>query len=113
MPRPTGPTDPNMAALIKQLKKKKEYAQLVRCLSRPRRSRAAVNVGRLAKIAKENEHIAVPGKVLSVGEITKSINVYAWQFSRQARNKITAAGGKCFPLQMIAEDGAKPKVVVK
>ena len=36
----------------------------------------------------------VPGKVLSVGELTKKVDVAALNFSSEARRKITQAKGK-------------------
>ncbi len=112
MPKPTGPTDPNLQALIKKLRRNKEYARLVRHLAKPRRSKDAVNVSHLNKVAGQHESVAVPGKVLSAGEITKAVNVYAWQFSAAAKEKIEKAGGKCFPLELLPELEEKARVVV-
>lgn len=111
MPRPTGPTDPNLLALIRELRKKKEYKDLIKLLSKPRRSKKSVNVGRLGKIAVKHDSVAVAGKVLSLGEITKPLDVYAWQFSKQAEEKIEKAGGKCLPLARILGSKEKIKVI--
>ncbi|KHO48044.1 MAG: LSU ribosomal protein L18AE [archaeon GW2011_AR5] len=100
MPHPTGPTDPNTEALIKAMKKKKEkfYLNLARHLAKSARSKVPVNVTKIGKFA-NNEPVAVPGKVLGSGEIKKPVVVYALSFSKSARRKITASGGKCLPLQ--------------
>jgi large subunit ribosomal protein L18e len=110
MPKPTGPTDPNLLALIRELRKNKEYKDLAKALSKPRRSKGSINVAKLNKIARKHDAIAVAGKVLSVGEMTKGVNVYAYSFSKQAAKKIEDAGGKCFPLDMLK--ASKEKVVV-
>ncbi|MBS3051306.1 MAG: 50S ribosomal protein L18e [Candidatus Aenigmarchaeota archaeon] len=99
MPHPTGPTDPNVNALIRAMKKKKEkfYLSLARHLSKPARSKVPVNVTKIGRLA-NNEAVAVPGKVLGSGQISKPVIVYAVSFSKEARKKITASGGKCLPL---------------
>ena len=110
MPRPTGPTDPNMILLAKKLRK--NYPELSKHLSKPRRSKRAVNVGRLNKMANSNEVFAVPGRVLSVGELTKAVNVYACHFSKQAKEKISKAGGKFSSLDALTASKEKVRVVI-
>ena len=110
MPRPTGPTDPNAVETAKRLRK--AYPKIAKYLMRPRRSKSAVNVGKLEKAAKCGGALAVPGKVLSAGEISSPISVYAWRFSKQAKEKITKAGGKAMPLAMLAESKEKARVVI-
>lgn len=108
MPHPTGPTDPKAAETAKRLRK--SYPQIAKQLMKPRRSKGAVNVGKLEK-AKGDGPLAVAGKVLGAGEISRPINVYAWQFSKEAKQKITKAGGKAMPLQELAESREKARVV--
>ncbi len=111
MPHPTGPTDPNVVEVAKRLRK--AYPKIAKYLMKPRRSKSAVNVGKLEKAAKGDGALAVPGKVLSAGEISTPISVYAWRFSKQAKEKIIKAGGKALPLAMLAESKEKARVVVK
>lgn len=101
MPHPTGPTDPNVTALVSTLRGKKEkfYLVLARHLEKPKRSKKPVNVTKIGKFAYENEAVAVPGKVLGSGEIKKPVKVYALSFSKEAKNKITNAGGQCLALK--------------
>jgi large subunit ribosomal protein L18e len=112
MPRPTGPTDPNMLAVISKLKKNKEYSSIVKNLSRPRRSKNAVNVGKLEKIGKNSPVIVVPGKVLGVGSLSKPVTVYAWHFSKQAKEKIEKAGGRALSLEKLTEEKQKARIVI-
>ncbi|MBI4174673.1 MAG: 50S ribosomal protein L18e [Candidatus Aenigmarchaeota archaeon] len=111
MPKPTGPTDPNTAALITAMKKKKEkfYLNLAKHLTKPSRSKRPVNVTKISKYANGNEPVAVPGKVLGSGEISKAVTVYAASFSKEARKKITKAGGKCLPL---GEADKKARIII-
>lgn len=99
--------------LIDDLKKKAYeekapvWRDIARRLSKPRSRRAEVNVGELAKYTKNNEIIAVPGKVLGAGRINHKITAAALSFSAQAEEKITAAGGKCLSLEELLEKNPK------
>ena len=99
MPKPTGPTDPNTKVLVRAFAKKKErfYLDLARQLSKPARQKKGVNMTRIQKT--DSHSVVVPGKVLGAGEITRAVTVYALDFSKEARKKITAAGGKCLSLE--------------
>lgn len=80
-------------------------------LARPTRQLAAVNVSKLDRICKENEDLAVPGKVLGFGEISKPVNVYALNFSKQAIEKIKKAGGKCKTLEDLPKSRKSFKIL--
>lgn len=105
MPHPTGPTDPNMKRLISELKRRKErfYLAVAKHLEKPRRRKAGVDVSKIEKLASQGESVVVPGKVLGNGDIEKKVDVYAWNYSSSAREKITRAGGRCMPLEKIVE----------
>lgn len=99
-----GTTDPNRKLLIRylrQLANKSEapiWKRLAEELEKPRRSRPAVNVGKLNRFANLNKVLLVPGKLLGDGVITKPITVAAVDFSEQARRKVENAGGKCLDI---------------
>ena len=114
MPRPTGPTDPNILRVILDLKKtkKKSYAVLAKHLEKSRRAKKAVNISKLAKLSMSKHSYAVPGKVLSDGTISKAINVYAWSYSKAAKDKIERAGGECFSINDIFKNNPAVKVVI-
>ncbi len=120
MTRPTGPTDPSLKRLILDLKKtkKKSYAILAKHLEKSRRTKNAVNIRKLAKMSKKTnakaggDNYAVPGKVLSDGVIDKPLNVYAWSYSKAAKDKIERAGGECFSIQDIVKNNPAVKVVI-
>lgn len=91
----------------------KAYKAIAKTLSRPNRIRAKVNVYKIDRMFKDNiEYYLVPGKVLGTGTITKKVNVAAFEFSDQARKKITAAGGKCFNLVEAAKANPKASKVM-
>jgi large subunit ribosomal protein L18e len=110
MPKPSGPSDPNTVALIRDLRKKNVSDQkhnfwlvLSEKLEKPRRRRPAVNLSKISRYAKKTELVVVPGKVLASGEIKGSYTVAALQFSAIAEEKIQKAGGTTISLRELME----------
>ncbi len=56
------------------------------------RRMTAVNVSKLDKVLREGEIALVPGKVLSLGDMSKKMTVAAFQFSEAALAKVSAKG---------------------
>jgi large subunit ribosomal protein L18e len=69
-------------------KKNKAWNSAAAVLSGPRKGRADMNLDEISRYAKEGEAIAIPGKVLSQGELDKKIKIIAFAFSERAREKI-------------------------
>ncbi len=69
-------------------KNKKLLGYLKTLASKPKRQRISVNLYKLDRLSKANESIVVPGKVLGEGEIKKSINITAIDFSASALTKL-------------------------
>ena len=65
-------------------------------LGKPRRKHVTVNLSRLNRHTTRNEVVAVPGKVLSSGEIDHALTIAAFAFSEKAKEKVAAAKGKCW-----------------
>ena len=107
-------TNPSLEGLIKDLERSKVgfYLDITRHLSKPSRKSIGVNVGKIAKIAQENENIAVPGKVLGDGEIKKPVNVYAYSFSREGKKKIIESKGKCMKIDELLKSKEKARIVI-
>ncbi len=61
-------------------------------LEKPTRQRRTVNIWKLDKHCSKDEVVAVPGKVLGSGELSKKMTVAAYSFSEQARKKIDEKG---------------------
>ncbi len=78
-------------ALIKQGKKESApiWIKIAEELSKRRRNKVEVNLGKINKYSRDGETIVVPGKVLANGEIDKSITLVAYKFSDSALEKIT------------------------
>jgi large subunit ribosomal protein L18e len=83
-------------------------------LNRPRHQVDPVNVGHIDRVAKPNEVIVVPGKLLAEGRITKPVTVAAFHYSAEARAKVRAAGGSTLSIEELLKsrpDGAGVRVV--
>lgn len=100
----TRSSNPNLVKLIEELKKK-AYAEnapiwrdLAKRLSRSSKRRAEINISRLSRYTKENDIVVVSGKILSSGTINHAITAAAFGFSKQAKEKISAAGGECISI---------------
>jgi large subunit ribosomal protein L18e len=112
----TGPTNPNLQVLISELKQKslaegvKLWKRVAKDLEKPSRQRRSVNIYKIDKTAREGETVIVPGKVLSVGQLTKKLNVAAFIFSKQAEEKINQVG-KAITIQQLIQENPKGKKV--
>ncbi len=67
-------------------------------LDRARHQTTPLNVGQLERLARAGDTIAVPGKLLAEGPLSKRLTVGAFGFSAEARAKIHAAGGTTLSL---------------
>lgn len=83
-------TNPEIVETIKLAKKNKFWFRIAEILSGPRKKIPNINLDKIDKQSKENEIIAVPGKVLSMGEISKNkkIKIAAFSFSDKAKEKL-------------------------
>jgi large subunit ribosomal protein L18e len=90
--------------LIRQLEKlsdktdKAIWEKVAEILSRSRRKRVAVNIGKINRLANDGEIIIVPGRVLGGGLLEKKLVVIAESFSKTAWQKILDNGGKPYTL---------------
>lgn len=111
--RRTGPTNYQLQVLLAELEKsdKNIWKRVIYDLNKPSRQRVAVNVYKINQYAQDGETVLVPGKVLSVGEITKKIDVAAWSFSQEAKNKINAAKGKVLSISELFHKNPEGKNV--
>jgi len=87
-------TNSFLVETIRLCKKKEKWKKIAEVLSGSRKNRRQIN---LDKISKEKEDVVIPGKVLSQGTITKK-KIVALSFSKNAKEKITQAGGKALSI---------------
>ncbi|MDI6721832.1 MAG: 50S ribosomal protein L18e, partial [Candidatus Aenigmarchaeota archaeon] len=112
MPKPTGPTNPEVLKIVNEMRRKRIYKDVARQLIKPSRRKKGVNVEKIDNAACENEIIVIPGDCLGSGEITKKVTVYALRFSASAKKKIEMKGGRCLPISRLPADNAKGRVLI-
>ena len=113
--QPIGPTNEQTRRLIISLekfgKKNKQdvWLAIAEKLQKSRRQKVAVNLGKIDIFAKKHQDkiFVVPGKVLSDGLLTTKAKIAGMQFSKVAKEKISAAKGQSMQLQELMD--AKPK----
>ena len=98
MSKRTGPSNPILRGLIRDLRKISAsnkvniWKRVANDLERATRKRRIVNIDRINKYTKDNEVIVVPGKVLGDGELKHKVTVAALRFSTTAESKINKSG---------------------
>jgi len=113
MVKRTGPTNPYLKSLVEDLRKKSFetntpiWKDVAEKLSRSRRRKVAVNIFEIEKNTEKNDFVIVPGIVLSVGELSKPVNIAAWKFSASAEEKIKKAKGKMMSIEELAKENPK------
>jgi large subunit ribosomal protein L18e len=106
-----------LQSLIVELKKAsiekdvKLWKKIAVELEGPTNNRPAVNLSKIDKYARNNETVVVPGKVLSMGSLSKKITVAAYNFSKPAKEKITSSGGKAITIYDLLKDNPKASKV--
>lgn len=118
MPKPTGPTNPMLRRLVRQLREKARetkvplWRDLAERLVQPRRARAEVNLSHLNRYSSQGGTVVVPGKVLGAGKLDHPISIAAFKFSGSARRKIVAAGGKVLTIHQLLEQNPQGKGII-
>lgn len=80
-------------------------------LAKPTRLRRIVNLYKIDQMAKDDEIIIVPGKVLGTGEISRKISIAAYNFSSQAVDKLKASKCKVMTINEMISQNPKGKKV--
>ncbi len=105
----TKKTDPNLVALIDNLKRESRekdtaiWRDIALRLEKPSRNWAEVNLSRLERYANDGDVIVVPGKVLGAGALNKKVTVAAFKFSAAAKKAIEKAGGENLTIPELVE----------
>lgn len=101
------------AVVLLRKAKKPMFSKLAKMLVAPSRSRAAVNVSKIAKYTKPKAVVAIAGKVMGDGVLAHSVDVAAMSFSESAVKKIEAAGGKCRDFAWLVKNGTRDVILLK
>ena len=87
------------------------WGALAEELNRPKRRRVSVNLSRIDRHTEEGDVVAVPGKVLASGGLSKAVRVAAYSFSEGAREKIREARGEAMSLTDLLDRGVEPSQI--
>lgn len=113
----TGPTNPQLKQLIRDLKKLSAEKQVnlwkrvAKDLERPTRIRRKVNLYKIEKYLSNGEAAVVPGKLLSLGDLTKKVEIAAYQASDQAKEKLAKAGAKFLTIRELMKKNPQGKKI--
>ena len=109
------PTNYQMQLLLQELEPKVKdsrfWRRIVKDLKKPSRQRRTVNLYKINRYAKDGETVIIPGKVLSLGELDKKVNVVALSFSAEARQKIIDAKGETLSINELLQKNPKGEKV--
>ena len=113
MPKTYEYPDPNRLRLIEELKVSagKENARIwdvvAKELSGSRKNRREVNLWSVNKNTQEGDVIIIPGKLLGKGNLDHKIDIAAFKFSVNAREKIKNAGGNAMLISELIKKNPK------
>jgi len=85
-------TNSKLVDTIIEAKKRPGWIAIADILAGPRKNHRNRNLEEINKNSKEKDIVAIPGKVLSQGQIDKKIKIVALEFSKNAREKLKTAG---------------------
>jgi len=108
-------TNPVLLTLIQDLKKKSFeneapiWKDIALRLEKSSKNWPEVNLDKINKYTGDKETALIPGKVLSMGNLTKKISIAAWAFSDKAEEKIQKAGGKTMTIEDLVKTNPKGK----
>lgn len=93
--------------LVRELKKlgAPAWERVIDELNGPTRAYSEVNLSSIGRYGAAT--VIVPGKVLGTGELDKAVTVAALKFSKNAKEKITKAGGKAMTISELAKQNPK------
>jgi len=80
--------NPELVETVILAKKNPKWIEIAALLSGPTKERIQVNLDKIEKNSKAGEIIVIPGKILSVGEISKKLKIVALNFSERAKEKL-------------------------
>ena len=87
------------------------WKALAEDLNKSKRSRVAINLSRIDRYTEEGEVVAVPGKVLAAGRLSKPLKIAAYSFSEGALEKIKAAESEYMTLDELLASEIEPNQI--
>ena len=96
--------------IIKNLEKEKKqfYKDVARRLKRS----YGVDVSKIDKLAKDNEVIVVPGRVIGSGKMSKKVKIFAYGFSSEAEKSIKEANGEAMNMEKFIKNKEVGRIII-
>jgi len=82
-------TKPKLTETIALALKNSPWKKLANILTGPTNKYSSVNLYQIDSKTKEGDTIIVPGKVLSIGELTKKVRICSLEISDSAKEKLS------------------------
>lgn len=82
-------TNPRLAAALFLAVKNPAWLKFAKILSQSTRKHSSVNLEEIDKQTSLGDTVLIPGKVLSVGDITKKIRICSFGISKEALERLT------------------------
>jgi large subunit ribosomal protein L18e len=76
-------------------------------LGTSKHKRVSINLNHMNRYSVEGDTIIVPGKVLGAGDLDHKLSIAAFNFTKQAKEKIEKAGGECLTIQALVDRNPK------
>lgn len=102
----TGPSDLYKRKLARTLHKTKRriWRDVADYLMAPQKNAVNLNLRSISRVAKKNDVIVVPGKILGEGTLDKSITIACYATSKSVPAKIEESGSKLITIEQLLED---------
>jgi len=107
--------NPVLASLIDGLSREKKpiWKRVMQELSRPRRSRAEVNLSKIEIYGDAGATLLIPGTVLGTGSLSKKgLTIAAFRFSGSAKKLIKESGNKAVSIDSLVKSNPDGRGVV-
>ena len=106
-----------LTALVTELKATsikqgvKLWKRVASDLEGPTKNRRVVNLSRIDRYCKDNDVVVIPGKVLSMGSLNKKLTIAAYNFSKQAIEKIKVSGSTAISINDLIKKNPKAQKI--
>ena len=80
-------SNPELTETITSVRNNVKWIDIARILAAPSRRRIRKNLFEIDKATTAGDTVLIPGKVLSVGDLTKKIRIVALSFSESVKDK--------------------------
>jgi len=84
-------TNSSLVETIQLALKNKNWEKIAKILSSSTRNYSSINLSEIEKQTKAGDTVVIPGKVLSLGDLTKKVRICALSISKTAEEKLKSS----------------------